>query len=242
MELIPQISELLSNSLTQIANNSTFQVIAISQNIKALYGGLIGVREEFFIKKIERFIISFMNGINQDEDALKKFLEKSEKKLGQPGAVERLVIAIDRMDYEYKVEMVSALYIAWKTDLIDWATFNDMLSIVERWMDSDGGQLLHIFRNFESDYDENTQLLKGRYTGLDLGGISVTMQVSDRCSRLVGLGVLFPQKMATNPTMQSYQLTGCGMLMSELLLFKKIRTELKFTGPFSPYGNYKFQG
>ena len=222
------IVEALIKGITEVANHPGVQGIALYQVFiqahDSLYGGILGIKERFNRRKFEKFFEQLIKS-NLSKNTLDKYLKKANKnKKHLEDICEQIVIFIDRVDYEYKAEMYAKLYIALLEDKIDYEVFNDMLSIIERWMKSDNTQLLAFYEYSKQNKEyENIKMdEQAEVVAFD----HIIMYV-ERCWRLVALGVL-----TTDITLRWYGnlqflFTGYGRIMSELILLDKIETGLK---------------
>jgi len=218
--------------IDNIFDSEIIKEIPILNTLTAIYNTGKGVKERHFAKKMLNFVLH-LRGLRNASPELDRILVSHRQKLENGDRdllkeTESIIIAIDRLDCEYKAKWKSALYAAYLLSKIDWIIFEDMRSIVERWIESDNGQLLVL----HAKTFHKPEVVLNEDGTLSSSGPSLTHM--DRCARLAGLGVLHGA--TTGPNMVEYNITAYGRTLSELILHGFIMTEHKSIGmPVNPY-------
>jgi len=195
--------------------NDAIRELPIIKTVIGFYKGALSIRELHFAKKLYTFAKELHSG-NVPPETLAERLqaaEADEKWLYKE--VEGLIIAIDRLDREYKAKICAQLYIAYLNKYIKNSDFEDLLSIVERWLESDTSQLLSQFQDIEF-----------RRTPHKMGDAYMVVQDPTRCGRLVGLGIMSARLhiVSTNSQIE-YVITQHGAILAEILKEGRVYTD-----------------
>jgi hypothetical protein len=220
--MFKEMSEVLLDyseiALDDIASNEAIRELPIIKTIVSFWKGTLSIRELYFSKKMAVFIQEMKKG-NISELAFAERLaaiEHNEEWLYKE--VERIVVAIDRLDRENKAKICAQLYVAYLKQYIKQRDFDDLLSITERWFESDTEQLLSIFQ--EVEWGRNKHEMEAPYIGY------LTWFDPVRCGRLVGLGLLSTHLQIVSRNSQiEYKITHHGVILSEILKHGYVYTD-----------------
>ena len=127
----PIDKKIMQLDFDKIIESDIVKIIPVLRAIIAIYGGVLGIRDRFFLKKVVFFINQFNSGINTSEierfvtDVLKD--EKFRQKVN-----EKILIHLDRFDDEFKSLILAELLKNWVKKNIDWNEFVRLTHIIER--------------------------------------------------------------------------------------------------------------
>lgn len=127
----------LELGLDAITDSKVIEAIPVAKTIYSLFDGCRSIRDRFFLEKMIRFVEEIKKG-NTNIDAFndrRKAAEKGEEWLYKE--VELLILAIDRLDNASKSELVARTYLSYLNNNVDSKTFLELLSIIDRWFETD---------------------------------------------------------------------------------------------------------
>ncbi|MCL2532188.1 MAG: hypothetical protein FWE40_08545 [Oscillospiraceae bacterium] len=208
MDVIRQISESITPALEWAMQNPSTVVSAASVTFNLgkvcakAYNNIMGIREQFTVKKFDRFQDQLQNS-SISQETLNEWIQKSPEERDE--IAEQLVIAIDRVDKEIKASYIAKIFVALLEEKIAYDQFDDMLKIIDDWYSSDSTLLKEI--NAAEQGDKNG-------TAYSIGLIMA------RKHRLNSMGLLDIVEMPTTTPplmMEKFQLSTYGKILSELL-------------------------
>ena len=238
--MIEQFVPIVVDNIQSIASNPAVVIVSLYQTYSTTFHGvsdiIIGIKERFNERKFEIFFEALKQG-NLSEGTLVKYKQQANKSNESLNSIaEQIIIRIDRLDYEYKAEWCAKLCIALFEGKIDYEIFCDMLSIVERWMESDNGQLSVFYADLKNPPTFKAVKVKGCDRPIMETHFVAKPIHFDRCWRLVGIGVLSPRMNENSPLWAfDFNLTGYGLILSELISFPNVEQEMKSHAPKNPY-------
>ena len=202
-------------SLDALTSDPVIRELPVINTFVGLYKGAASVRDLYLAKKMYAFVKEIRSSSVSPEVLAKRLqaAKKGEKWLYEE--VERLIVAIDRLNSEDKTKICAQLYIAYLNSYIKASDFEDMLFIVEQWLNSDTSQLLSLF-----------QAIEFRRKPHEIGDGCIIMKDPTRCGRLVGLGVLCTKLNIVSSNSQiEYNVTLYGTILSEILKEGRVYTD-----------------
>jgi hypothetical protein len=178
----PIDEKILLLNFDKLVESDAIKIIPVLRTIIAVYKGVLGIKDRFFIKKVVLFINQFNLGLSTPE--IQKFVsdvltnEKFRQKVN-----EKILILLDRFDDEFKALILAELIKNWIKRNIDWNTFERLAYSVERAHPSVFFVIYDYYKNFKSsDPAVFTSIGDGIYPqykplviGSGLGNISGTI-------------------------------------------------------------------
>lgn len=145
----PIADYILDLNIDELVKSNVIEIIPVLRAINALYNGVLGVRDRFFMRKVVLFINQFNSGLNTSE--IKEFVSSTLNDDNFREKVnENILILLDRYDDECKALILAELLKNWVKRNIDWATFKRLAYSVDRTHPSLFLGLYDYYKNFKS--------------------------------------------------------------------------------------------
>jgi len=127
----PVGGNILLLNFDELAKSDVIKHIPILSVFNALYKGVLGICDRFFLRKVVLFINQFNSGLSTLE--IQKFVSDvlTDKKF-RDKVNEKILILLDRFDDEFKALILAELLKSWVRGDIDWNTFQRLTNTVER--------------------------------------------------------------------------------------------------------------
>jgi len=144
----PIDNEILHLNFDELVKSKVIDVIPVLRTINALYKGVLGIRDRFFMRKVVLFINQYNSGVSTSE--VQKFVSDvlSDKKFRER-VNEKILILLDRFDDELKAKILAELMKNWIKNNIDWNTFERLAYSVDRSHPSVFIALYDYYKNYD---------------------------------------------------------------------------------------------
>lgn len=154
----PIDKKILLLNFDDLVESDIVKIIPVLRAINALYKGVLGVRDRFFMRKVVLFINQYNSGFDTSET--QKFASEvlTDEKFRER-VIEKILILLDRFDDEFKALILAELTKNLVKRNIDWDTFQRLTYTVERAHPSVFPVVYDYYKNYEKRSKSSGEIL-----------------------------------------------------------------------------------
>lgn len=222
----------LDIGLDMITDNQIIKNIPVVKTLFTFFKAGMSIKDRFFAKKLLIFANQIYAGNPSDIEIQKrkKAIKNHEKWIEKE--IEEIVLFIDKFDFAYKAQMLAKLYVSFINGIISYDKYLNLLPIIDKWQKYDDTCLKTVYceykknKSFEKDYIIAVDLASKQRLNA-LGIIGIRTEVNDLFEEIdkENIDEEDVSDLKRYYLCEKYKLTYEGIILSEILFEKEIKTK-----------------